>query len=169
MAKHLLNALVGFLLLASGLLFLESVLLPTWKTWTLPVSSLTFTDYFGYTPWEKSEMIKVRIFLTLVIFIFVILPTSLFLLTDWLTLRGQEDCVMERDWRSFLISSPILRCMCLSTTYRQVDQKHTRTGRILVSLSLCFTYILLMVYFRLWFPNKTIPSRHFMWFPFPFC
>lgn len=32
---------LGFLLLAIDLLFLESVLLPTWKIWTLPVSSLS--------------------------------------------------------------------------------------------------------------------------------
>ena len=51
-------------------LFLESVLLPTWKTWTWSVSSLHFTDYFGCMPWVKSEMTRVGICLTSVSFYF---------------------------------------------------------------------------------------------------
>lgn len=99
-----------FLLLASGLLFLDLSLFPVGNLKVACVQSFfTSTDYFGYVPWEKSEMIRVGILSNHCHFHFVIVPTSIFLPTDLLFLMGLETCFMWRNWSSFLICSPILR------------------------------------------------------------
>lgn len=82
-------------MLASGLLFVDLSLFPVGNLKVACVQSFfTSTDYFGYVPWEKSEMIRVGILSNLCHFQFVIVPTSIFLPTDLLFLMGLETCLM---------------------------------------------------------------------------
>lgn len=111
-------------------------------------SFFSFTDYFGYVPWEKSEMMRAGILSNLCHFHFCNFANIYFPSNRSAISCGSKGLpyVKKLEFFSKLFSNLEICTSFNTICCNHFDKMHTPTGRVQVSLSFCFTQM--VFYFR---------------------